>query len=320
HGGGGGGDGDVLRLDLQTEQDAWRVGQHFYLCFAESSIWQSHPFTPLNAPVVDRGLVKHSYILRAKSGETRKVADLARSKRMSRPPGHETEPVCTPVFLTGGYGEDLLERIDRDANIVCVAGGTGIAFVLPVLLELASRSGAGPAPAHRIILLVWAMRHAHDVDWVAGEMALLRKCQAALGLTISLFATRDTALSGPSEKPADDAGEARQTTTPVKSSSSSSSSADICPCGPKAVCPPGLSVHKTGDGPTDDARRPDLRKLVSDFVASTVSGRTVVFASGPGGMITDLRAIVAGLNEPARVWRGQERYDVDLVCDDRLEW
>jgi ferric-chelate reductase len=37
-------------------------------------------------------------------------------------------------------------------------------------------------------------------------------------------------------------------------------------------------------------------------------------------MMTDLRRIVAGLNEPAKVWRREERFDVELVCDDRLEW
>ncbi|KAG5985914.1 hypothetical protein E4U43_005799 [Claviceps pusilla] len=322
----GHGHGDVLRLDLENEQDAWKVGQHFYLCFAESSIWQSHPFTPLNAPVVEGGLVKHSYIIRAKSGETKKVAELVRKKKkmmmMSPGSGVESKPVSTPVFLTGGYGEDLLEKLDQDTNIVCVAGGTGIAYVLPLLLQLASHAAAagGPSPTDRRVQLIWAIRHARDVDWVAKEMVILRRCQGALNLTISLFATRDMAASDSSEKlpghgDGDDDGQPGQMTD-----ARSSSSGDVCPCGPKAVCPPGLPVDKTGNGPTDAARHPDLKRLVGGFVASTVSGRTVVFASGPGGMITDLREIVGGLNAPARVWKRQERYDVELVCDDRLEW
>ncbi|KAG5913387.1 hypothetical protein E4U53_004879, partial [Claviceps sorghi] len=287
--------GDVVRLDLDNAQDAWKVGQHFFLCFTESTIWQSHPFTPLNAPVVRRGLVRHSYILRAKAGETKNVAELARRK-LAAAPGSGL--ASTPVLLTGGYGPDVLADVDGDANIVCVAGGTGIAFVLPILLHLASQTGGGPPD--RKMQLIWAVRHARDVDWVAGEMAILRRCQAALGLTISLFATRDVAGSGASEKPPAD---------------------DCCPCDAGVVCPPGLVVEATANASAESARRhPDLGRLVRDFVAATVAGRTLVFASGPGGMITDLREIVAGLNAPAKVWRGQERYDVALVCDDRLEW
>ncbi|KAG6224037.1 hypothetical protein E4U25_002710 [Claviceps purpurea] len=319
--------GDVLRLDLENQQDPWKIGQHFYLCFTESSIWQSHPFTPLNAPVVDkRGLVKHAYIMRAKSGETKTLAELAQKKISaiaSAGPQDSKPPPSTPIFLTGGYGEDLLEKLDRDTtNIVCVAGGTGIAYVLPLLLQLASLcrdAGAEPAgPSDRKIELIWAVRHTSNVDWIAEEMALLRKCQRALGLTISLFATRDKAGSSAlSEKRGGDclkAGQSTSTDAASSSSSSSSSSSDVCPCGP------GLSVDKLGRGSMEEGRHPDLAALVGDFVASTVCGRTVVFASGPGGMISDLRTIVGGLNEPGRVWRREERYDVELVCDDRLEW
>ncbi|KAG6056664.1 hypothetical protein E4U32_005606 [Claviceps aff. humidiphila group G2b] len=319
--------GDVLRLELENQQDPWKIGQHFYLCFTESSIWQSHPFTPLNAPVVDKqGLVKHAYIMRAKSGETKKLAELAQKKisAMASAGPQESKPLpSTPVFLTGGYGEDLLEKLDTDTattNIVCVAGGTGIAYVLPLLLQLAShcRDGGAAKPSDRKIELIWAMRHTSNVDWIAKEMALLRKCQGALGLTISLFATRDEAGSlASSEKRGGDclkAGQSTGTDAASSSSSSSSSSSDVCPCGP------GLSVDKLGGGSMEEGRHPDLAALVGDFVASTVCGRTVVFASGPGGMISDLRTIVGGLNEPGRVWRREERYDVELVCDDRLEW
>jgi hypothetical protein len=37
-------------------------------------------------------------------------------------------------------------------------------------------------------------------------------------------------------------------------------------------------------------------------------------------MISDLRSIVAKCNDGSKVWRGEERFDVELVCDDRLEW
>lgn len=46
----------------------------------------------------------------------------------------------------------------------------------------------------------------------------------------------------------------------------------------------------------------------------------MIYASGPGGMIADVRAAVACRNSPSMVWKGDERGVVELVCDDRLEW
>jgi hypothetical protein len=36
-------------------------------------------------------------------------------------------------------------------------------------------------------------------------------------------------------------------------------------------------------------------------------------------MISDVRASVAGVNDPKKVWRGDERGDVELIYDERLE-
>jgi ferric-chelate reductase len=37
-------------------------------------------------------------------------------------------------------------------------------------------------------------------------------------------------------------------------------------------------------------------------------------------MIRDLRSAVAQCNDAGRVWKGEERFDVQLVHDDRLEY
>lgn len=295
--------GDIIRLDLENNQDPWAVGQHYYLCFTESSIWQSHPFTPLNAPIVEKGIVKHSYIMRAKSGETKKVADLA-AKKLG-----DSQSATTSVILTGAYGEATMDHVALDTNIVCVAGGTGIAYVLPVLLELAR----SPVSPDRKIELIWAIRHANDADWVREELDLLRQARKALNLKIRVYATRDVGNAPPPSVEKEINNETKQ----VSSSSSSSSSSDFddnCPCGTE------VPVAKIGHGTVDEERHPDLPKLISEFVANTVRGPTMVFASGPGSMISDLRTIVAERNSGSKVWKGDERFDVKLVCDDRLEW
>jgi ferric-chelate reductase len=293
--------GDVIRLDFENDQDAWDVGQHYYLCFTESSIWQSHPFTPLNAPTVQNGKVRQSYILRAKSGETKKVAELAARKQ---------QDPTTSVILTGAYGESLLDSITPDTNIVCVAGGTGITYVLPVLLELARQ----PVVPDRKMELIWAVRHASDAEWVRAEMDLLHRVRKALNLKIRLYATRDVGSRTPSIQEKGKEPESSQVKEVGSSSSSSSIPGDDCECGMETP------VKKIGGGEADDDRHPDLPKLINSFVDETIRGPTMVVASGPGGMISDLREIVAGCNSAAKVWGGDERFDVGLLCDDRLEW
>lgn len=300
--------GDVYRLDLHNDQDPWKIGQHYYLCFAESSIWQSHPFTPLNAPIVDKGgQVKHSYIIRAKNGETKKVAELAAKKLAA---AGQAGQASTSVILTGAYGENIMEKVDVNSNIVCVAGGTGIAYVLPILLELA-RSNISP---DRHIELIWAVRHSDNAQWVEEELDVLRTARKALNLKIRVFATRDASSRSPSLHDKDVGNPEGASKEVGPSSSSSSAIEEGCECGTD------VPVAKIGGGMEDEDRHPNLPKLVNDFVSKTIRGPTVVIASGPGGMISDLRSIVAECNSAAKVWKGEERFDVSLVCDDRLEW
>jgi hypothetical protein len=64
--------------------------------------------------------------------------------------------------------------------------------------------------------------------------------------------------------------------------------------------------------------RLDLKFIVEEFVVFTVRGHTDVFASGPGGMISNLRTTIAGVDKGAEIWKGEERWEVWLTCDDKL--
>lgn len=79
------------------------------------------------------GKVTHSYILRAKQGETKKLAELA-CKELG-----ETTTVITPVILSGPYGESITRSLTPETNLLCVAGDTGITYGLPLLLNLISK-------------------------------------------------------------------------------------------------------------------------------------------------------------------------------------
>ncbi|KAI6081838.1 ferric reductase NAD binding domain-containing protein [Hypoxylon rubiginosum] len=292
--------GDVVRMDFKHPQDPWKVGQHYYLCFAESSVWQSHPFTPLNLPKVQDGLVSHSYIFRAKGGETKKVAALA-VKKLSAAPS-----ATTPLILSGCYGESIVDHLTPDVNILCVAGGTGITYVLPVLLGLAEQ----PAVKDRKIQLVWAIRKKDDTHWVEKELNIIRKAAKAHKIEVHIYVTREASSKNPSIS--DDMSEKDEMA--VKETGLPSSSLSINGVRSNS----SIDVQKIGGQGFD--RHPDLEKLVKEFVEGTVRGSTTVYASGPGSMISDLRTITASCNSGAKVWQGNERYDVRLVCDDRLEW
>ncbi|KAI1764626.1 ferric reductase NAD binding domain-containing protein [Hypoxylon sp. FL1150] len=292
--------GDVVRMDFKHPQDPWKVGQHYYLCFAESSVWQSHPFTPLNLPKVQDGLVSHSYILRAKSGETKKVAALA-AKKLSAAPS-----ATTPLILSGCYGESIVDHLTPDVNILCVAGGTGITYVLPVLLGLAEQ----PAVKDRKIQLVWAIRKKDDTRWVEKELNIIRKAAKAHKIEVHIYVTREASSKSPSIS--DDMSEKDEMA--VRETGLPSSSISINGVRSNS----SIDVQKIGGQGFN--RHPDLDKLVKEFVEGTVRGSTTVYASGPGGMISDLRSITSSCNSGAKVWQGNERYDVRLVCDDRLEW
>lgn len=305
--------GDVVRLDFDHPHDAWDIGQHFYLTFPESSIWQSHPFTPLSLPVYGADTQRHSYIFRAKKGETKKIAALSatRAARHSSPHDPLTASARLSVVLCGPYGERTMRDVPASSNLLCIAGGTGITYVLPVLLEAATR----PQHQDRHMSLVWVVRHRNDIDWVAPELEVLKRKCPNLRARIHIYVTRageveHVARMTRSEKAVPNAcAEEIEPVSTFESEAASVSSA--------------LSVHgvsKAELGLDHIQARPDLAALVPAFVADTVRGRTDVFASGPGGMISDLRSVIAGCNQGGKVWKGEERWDVRLTCDDRLEW
>lgn len=345
--------GDVVRLDFVHNHAAWDVGQHFYLCFPESSIWQSHPFTPLSLPGLGKTGQKHSYVFRAKGGETKKVAEIAKRRLLDlassssssedlksdtmlpdslQPHARRTKTtLTTPVILQGPYGTSHVDKLTHnpDINVLLVAGGSGITFVLPVLFHLMTAPVPTGFGADRKIELVWAIRRRSDMAWIQPELDTLMAASKRMNLTVRIFVTRedDAAAILNNAEPKEPSKVTVQETVQKKSccSSPSESGADdeIQPSNSEASTPPRrFSVQQASlaEALRPETRHPDLAALVTDFVGSTVRGPTSVYASGPGGLVSDLREAVASCNHGGKVFRGQERWDVELINDDRMEW
>jgi ferric-chelate reductase len=317
--------GDVVRLDFVHPGAPWEVGQHFYLCFPEITVWQSHPFTPYSLPGAKAEGSVHSYILRAKKGATRALADLAAAKTIASPNDKKTRAASAAtasVLLTGPYGRSIRDHLTQDTNVLCIAGGTGVTFVLPVLLRLITQRPA----SDRKLELVWAVRRDADLSWARQELDQLRRSAVSHGMQLRIFVTREgrpdpgthglKQLEALDTPPQDDSIQASSASV-----SSSSSSSRRVKKDKEAIRVDTLSIHHPTVTDSElHLRRPDLGMIVHDFLDTTIRGSTTVYASGPGGMVSDLRRIVAGCNSGGEVWKGKERYDVRLVCDDRMEW
>jgi len=295
--------GDVVRLSCGLPIPwSWEVGQHYYVTFLEGGIWQSHPFTPCSTP----GSGELVFLFRGKSGETKRIAEL--------------DVLETPIVLTGPYGYNILDEIDRgpsivelqgeegkrarsNVNVLCLAGGTGITYVLPVLLSLAKETdGLSSENKGGIIQLVWVIRHEEDVEWIKSELETLRSSPK---IQILIHTTRD-----------------RPQTPTLTTSTSSSSTTDSL----RERLQINNSEHDvekhleiTSSTSGQRQRRPEVKGLIQEYMDQVEEGPVSVFASGPSGMLLDIKREVASWNKPGEVWRGREKGDVRLILDDRGE-
>ena len=304
--------GTVVRLDMEARHGAWRIGQHFFLTFPALSIWQAHPFTPASVPR-EGGVQRHVYVVRACGGETKRLAEMV-EKAEGRFP---VAQVTTPVILQGAFGGSV---VDRDVeNVLAVTGGTGITYVVPVLMAALQEESRASN-----IELVWTVRHAENLAWMGPELAYLK---AQIGrverehdagdkvpivaekpkkrFRIRIYVTRPRTMQ---EQSTTRNGKKELDGGAVSVASEAEEDLEdlLCEC-------PGFSVTYLNSG------RPDVSNMVNTFMEQTVEeGRTQVVGSGPPELGTQLRAAVASHNVPGEVWRGNARGDVECVWDDRV--
>lgn len=88
--------------------------------------------------------------------------------------------------MTGPYGPGLPG--DATPNVLTVAGGTGVAFTLPIVFESLRQSLVPQA----LVEFVWVVRHAQDLLWLDQELGHLKSLlRTNAGLYISIYVTRE---------------------------------------------------------------------------------------------------------------------------------
>jgi ferric-chelate reductase len=120
---------DTLRLTLKR-RITWTPGQHAYVILPSVSTipTEAHPFTIASAPVSLDGSPNSKennavFIIRARGGFTSRLMALARKG-----------PSSVPAFMDGPYG--MPPDLSGFSTVVLVAGGSGVAYALPMLENL----------------------------------------------------------------------------------------------------------------------------------------------------------------------------------------
>jgi NAD(P)H-flavin reductase len=310
-------DATVLALDFTFAHSAWKDGQHFFLTFPELTIWQAHPMTPASLPTVG-GVQHHRYIIRARNGETGRLARLA-AQKMSETGRAE---ITTTVILNGPYGGGVMPSSlsTSPTNILVVAGGTGISFALPIVMDAiksAEETGIGGA-----VQLVWVIRKTRNMEWIAKELAALRGKlgNKRVDLEIKILVTRDTpssftsSLSSSSQDASTEkieyGGEKGEEISVMAQSSSVSALISEMD---------GFSIEWLVDHhPHLDSS--DGSGVIEQWLARGAirGGTNHVYGSGPAKMGTDLRVAIAARNDGGKVFRGDGVSDVEFYWDYRL--
>jgi ferric-chelate reductase len=142
---------DAVRITLPNRHINWSAGQHVFLTLPGIStlLFESHPFTiaSIRRPTAqghkNQPLV---FVIRAMNGFTRHLYNYAVS--------YPHKPVT--VLVDGPYGRP--PSVNSYSSVVLLAGGSGVSFTLPLLLDIISAVRRNDSPVRRV-LFIWSVKH-----------------------------------------------------------------------------------------------------------------------------------------------------------------
>ncbi|KAK0211947.1 ferric reductase NAD binding domain-containing protein [Armillaria fumosa] len=281
----------------------WRPGQTAYLITPGVSRlpFEAHPFTIAS--------YDSSCDPTEKSADVEKASNsvLAKSSKYFTPGGEEywkelvflvnvregfthrlatigTDKGTVKVFVDGPYGPS--PDLSSFNTSVFVAGGTGVSYTLPLLLDTIERVREGKSICTKAVF-IWAIRDTTHVCWISSAIsnALLR-VPPSLHVEICIYVTGGSIES------------AQWDSTSVDSDkNSSSSSSTTSRNGPPSFL--GLESVNVYQG------RPDLSQLLPEQAEATRGGRMAVTVCGSRAVAQSCRsALQFPLRNAATVLRG----------------
>ncbi|KAI0675049.1 ferric reductase NAD binding domain-containing protein [Trametes maxima] len=174
---------NMVKITIPTKL-SWRPGQHFFIRFLDLGIHaaSSHPFTVATLPAggaeAKDGRREIEVYARVHGGITRRLAALCDSGRLR----------SSRVLLDGPYGgvEGDLKAYDR---VLLLAGGSGVTFVVPLLLDIVRGFAEGKAVCQKIHL-VWAVRTSDALTWFEDVLSsAIKAAPQGLSVSISYYVT-----------------------------------------------------------------------------------------------------------------------------------
>ncbi|KAF9958401.1 hypothetical protein BGZ70_009200 [Mortierella alpina] len=167
-----------LRMDRGV---AHQAGQHIYVCVPSLSLLQWHPFTISSSSSSSSSSSLDASLERRTTMTVHARAVGGFTKRLCRWP----ENTQRRVILAGPYGEGVQVGRGLDVHkVVFVAAGSGLAYVMPILMDLLqSRQQQTNARAHAdadadagtgagAVEVVWCVRDPGEVQWFEEELEM----------------------------------------------------------------------------------------------------------------------------------------------------
>ncbi|KAG8996567.1 hypothetical protein FRB93_000709 [Tulasnella sp. JGI-2019a] len=329
---------DTIRVSVQTTL-SWIPGQHIYLHVPLLSPG-GHPFSVCS---IDKPLVQTDdahprvstvvLLIRVREGLTRCLHHLAmqgndhdqprcqEALERNLPPVSTLNPHphlqmfpsarLTTVWAEGPYGN--LTHLDYYQTLLLVAGGSGVSFTLPIMLDLVRRARSmylghtSVAVATERVSFVWVIKEPEHVEWI-GDFLREAIALAPPGfLHVKIYVTSKTFIAD---------------TKAVASVLSTEQS----PC-PSTSLAPSTTVeyHHPNPNPTvpiDSLSnlilgRPDVRDLLDKEIAATdYSDYFAVGTCGPASMTQDLANAVSDAIHTDAVLRGEHRRNIRFHCEE----
>lgn len=167
-------------------------------------------------------------------------------------------------MVDGPYGRSA--GFDGANTLVLIAGGTGCTYIFPLLENALREFGAS---ALRRIIFIWSVKDSEALGWIDGSLKdELLTISDSGNMRFQIYVT----------------GGNQSVTHSTRASSPDKESYDE-----KRVdgASRSFTCLETMEG------RPDIQSLLKEEI-STSAGSVSVFASGPNGMLSDVRGALAG--------------------------